>query len=293
MNKTLPTLLLSLASSCAFATTSLPDTLHTELKYWWDFETSEQPVDYSTGNPVSKANEWEADFGWEKNTGYGQLGNNKANGDLQHPWKSSDINDHQGEPEPNPTEGFNLKIDQFTISFDIKDLSSDIDGSIFSIYTNDPNVTNNTLSLKKAEGDNTKLTLGLSGGNQGGNITTNYDPTAWTNFTITCTSNQITFYKDGQVIDTIAAVVGSNSITGIQFGKDWGWANQNPDQAVDKHFINSAKLDNIGIWNKALSTDEVKELNGLPTNSAVPEPTTATLSLLGLASLLMRRRRRA
>ncbi|MEG2584870.1 MAG: LamG-like jellyroll fold domain-containing protein, partial [Akkermansia sp.] len=252
MNKTLPTLLLSLASSCAFATTSLPDTLHTELKYWWDFEKNEQPVDYSTGNPVSKANEWEADFGWEKNTGYGQLGNNKADGDQQHPWKSSDINDHQGEPEPNPKEGFDLKVDQFTISFDIKDLSSDIDGSIFSIYTDDPSITNNTLSLKKTEGDNTKLTLGFGGGSQGGNITTNYVPTAWTNFTITCTSNQITFYKDGQIINTIAAEVGSKAITVIQFGKDWGASTSNT-----QNFIDSAKLDNIGIWNKALSTDEV------------------------------------
>lgn len=286
MNKTLPTLLLSLASSCAFATTSLPDTLHTELKYWWDFEKNGDPVDYSTTPSTDKPATWNAPFGWEaptaNETGYGKLGNTTKDpngvphdGNSQYPWLGAG-------------ESLNLKVDQFTISFDIKDLSSDIDGSIFSIYTDDPSITNNTLSLKKTEGDNTKLTLGFGGGSQGGNITTNYVPTAWTNFTITCTSNQITFYKDGQIINTIAAEVGSKAITGIQFGKDWGASTSNT-----QNFIDSAKLDNIGIWNKALSTDEVKELNGLPTNSAVPEPTTATLSLLGLASLLMRRRRRA
>ncbi|MEG0024428.1 MAG: hypothetical protein RR719_03645, partial [Akkermansia sp.] len=78
MNKTLPTLLLSLASSCAFATTSLPDTLHTELKYWWDFEKNGDPVDYSTTPSTDKPATWNAPFGWEaptaNETGYGKLG---------------------------------------------------------------------------------------------------------------------------------------------------------------------------------------------------------------------------
>lgn len=49
----------------------------------------------------------------------------------------------------------------------------------------------------------------------------------------------------------------------------------------------SVKFDNIAMWNRVLSADEVKTVATM-----VPEPTTATLSLLALAGLAARRRRK-
>ena len=49
--------------------------------------------------------------------------------------------------------------------------------------------------------------------------------------------------------------------------------------------VNDAKIDNMAIWNTALTADQVKAL-------VVPEPTTATLSLLALCGLAARRRRK-
>ena len=44
-------------------------------------------------------------------------------------------------------------------------------------------------------------------------------------------------------------------------------------------------IDNLYVWNRALGTTEVKAL-------VVPEPATATLSLLALCGLAARRRRK-
>ena len=64
----------------------------------------------------------------------------------------------------------------------------------------------------------------------------------------------------------------------IELGRRWqGGATLSEGETVD--------FDNITFWNKALSDSEVSGL-------VIPEPTTATLSLLALAGLAARRHRK-
>ncbi|MEG2585086.1 MAG: LamG-like jellyroll fold domain-containing protein, partial [Akkermansia sp.] len=116
-----------------------------------------------------------------------------------------------------------------------------------------------------------------------GNVNDTYIPTTitsdnWTTFTITGNGSFITLYQDGISIGTLDYVAEDKNITGIQFGCSIAGGNNRP--------ITSAKIDNVGLWNTALTADQVKSLNGL-----VPEPTTVSLSLVGLAALMLRRRR--
>ncbi|MCQ2364946.1 MAG: hypothetical protein MJ051_05280 [Akkermansia sp.] len=62
------------------------------------------------------------------------------------------------------------------------------------------------------------------------------------------------------------------AVDGLQFGSGWGGG----------HGANEVVIDNLYIWNKALTANEV---------ASIPEPATATLSLLALAGLAARRRR--
>ncbi len=92
------------------------------------------------------------------------------------------------------------------------------------------------------------------------------------------TAKTLTLYVDGkqtgQVTEWKAA-----SVKGMQFGSslnnDWG----------ERDPLNSASIDKLAIWSTALTGTQVKSL-------IVPEPTTATLSLLALAGLCARRRRK-
>ena len=85
------------------------------------------------------------------------------------------------------------------------------------------------------------------------------------------------FYVDGNLIGSQEIAGATNfyddNINKLQFGH-YGVANNSA----------STNIDNILIYNNALSATEVKALT-------IPEPTTATLSLLALAGLAARRRR--
>lgn len=93
-------------------------------------------------------------------------------------------------------------------------------------------------------------------------------------------SKEITAYSDFEKIGSVtlpfAEGISMNSLAGIQFGAGYG----------GNHTAKSVEFDNLYVWNKAFTAAEVKSL------TAVPEPATATLSLLGLAGLVSRRRRR-
>ncbi|MEG1507548.1 MAG: LamG-like jellyroll fold domain-containing protein [Akkermansia sp.] len=254
MNKILPSILLSLVSGCAFAATTMTDDLHTGLKYWWDFQQDTKPIDYTSGSPVT-GSAWGEDFALSSGTGYGTIGGSN------NPYKA------------NP----GLKANSFTLSFDIKDLSINTWRDLVSIHTDNGTgdskklcleaTANNTLGLLPTDFGGTAIT---------GDILCNYTPSAWTTLTITCTGSLLSLYKDGLLMGNINCNIGDEAITGIQFGKNFGGGRP----------INSAKIDNVGLWNTALTADQVKSLNGL-----VPEPTTVSLSLVGLAALMLRRRR--
>ncbi|MEG0587511.1 MAG: hypothetical protein RR506_06340, partial [Akkermansia sp.] len=170
MNKILPSILLSLASGCAFAATTMTDDLHPGLKYWWDFQTDTKPIDYTIAGAVSGP-VWKEDFGFSSGNGYGTLGSGHT------PYKANTEEDKLG-----------LKANSFTLSFDIKDLSASDWKDLFSINTDGGTHENNKLCLQKGTGNNLLLYPTNFGGDAiAGEISCSYTPSAWTTFTITCT----------------------------------------------------------------------------------------------------------
>ena len=104
--------------------------------------------------------------------------------------------------------------------------------------------------------------------------------TTSTTFTfVSDTANKtFTIYKNGSQIDQWTNWNTDTGLTGVQFGRRWqGGATLGEGETVD--------FDNVTIWSKALNASDVSAL-------IVPEPTTATLSLLALAGLAARRRRK-
>lgn len=106
--------------------------------------------------------------------------------------------------------------------------------------------------------------------------------TTTTTFTLVSdTANKtFTIYKNGTQIDQWTNWNTDTGLTGLQLGGRFGGGGTklSGDETV--------VFDNVTIWNKALSASEVSDI------ITVPEPTTATLSLLALAGLAARRRRR-
>lgn len=168
----------------------------------------------------------------------------------------------------------------FTISFDLvsfsganwADVVSMNSSSNLAIEKNDNNemylYVGNGFAGSTASGLN--IRLGELGDVVGTSLTVVVDAKSKN---ITAYSN---FEKIGSVTLPFAEGVSMNSLTAIQFGAGYG----------GYHTANSVELDNLYVWNKAFTAAEVKSL------TAVPEPTTTTMSLLALAGIVAWRRRR-
>ena len=102
----------------------------------------------------------------------------------------------------------------------------------------------------------------------------------WTTITLTRSSDILTLYVNGVSQGTLKG--SDTSIAALQLGNRYEGGT--PAAPID------ATVDNLTIWDRALTTEEVQGFI-VPTQS-VPEPTTATLSLLALAGLAARRRRK-
>lgn len=250
MKKTIVTLL-ALGSVSMGATIADIDTTETALKAYWNFDTSSDPV---LGSGWSELPVWNAE-------GYGvSTANNK------HPY----------------TKGAGLKANTgFTVSFDINDAQN---GTLLSMTTGGMDQAWRSLSITL----NNNVVSAQFHGNTSTAVTETLTATQladeWTTLTLvgstpTGTNTVVLdFYVNGDYIGTSSTANAANfvgeTIKNMQFG----------------YFGTSSKsaptnIDNILIYNKALTADEVKAL-------IVPEPTTATLSLLALAGLVARRRRR-
>ena len=107
------------------------------------------------------------------------------------------------------------------------------------------------------------------------------DDTTGSAYTLTfvsdATAETFTAYVNGEAVGLWTNWTPDGGVGGIQFGQLWGGGRSDA--------ITDFKLDNVTMWNRALSATEVGSL-------IVPEPTTATLSLLALAGLAARRRRK-
>ena len=179
----------------------------------------------------------------------------------------------------------------FTFSFTLVAFAADNWTDALSLYTNGTTSgTSNSLQLQKnANGELMIYTENFTGSNVAddasninlGSISDLEGKVLTLVFDATGTSNILTAYVDGVAnSDSITftyneGVTASTALTGFQFGAAFGGG----------RVSNSVTVDNIGVWSRALSAAEVASL-------PLPEPTTATLSLLALAGLAARRRRK-
>ncbi len=181
----------------------------------------------------------------------------------------------------------------FTFSLKLVDFDANNWQDALALYTNGTTSgTNNSLQLQKnASGEMMVYTEKFTGSNvadDASNINLGkVDDLEGKQITLTFSGNTLTAYVDGVANgDTVTftyadGVTPSTALTGFQFGAAFGGS----------RVSTSVTVDNIAVWNRALSAAEVASLP-LTVAPPVPEPATATLSLLALAGLAARRRRK-
>lgn len=188
----------------------------------------------------------------------------------------------------------------FTFSMKLVDFDADAWLDALSLYTNGTtHGTNNSIQLQKnSSGELMVYTEQFTGSNvvedasniNLGSIDSLKGKVLTLVFDATGSSNTLTAYVDGTVFTDIVTftyaddVTASTALTGFQFGTAFG------GQRTSK----SVTVDDIALWNRALTAEEVATLPMVAagSNDAIPEPATATLSLLALCGLVARRRRR-
>lgn len=186
-----------------------------------------------------------------------------------------------------------LFADAFTLSFNLVDFDANNWTDALAMYSNGTTAgTNHSIQLQKSNTGNLMVyTENFTGSNVGGDASNinlgAVNDLKGKQITLTFSGNVLTAYVDGTALeDTVTftyaeGTTPSTALTGFQFGAAFG----------GDRVSNSVTVDDIYMWNRALSADEVASLP-ISTTPAVPEPTTATLSLLALAGLAARRRRR-
>ena len=188
----------------------------------------------------------------------------------------------------------------FTFSFKMVDFDAANWTDALSLYTNGKTSgTVNSLQLQKnSSGELMVYTEEFTGSNvvedasniNLGSISSLKGKVLTLVFDATGDANTLTAYVDGTAFtDTVTftyaeGVTASTALTGFQFGDAFGGGRTS----------NSVTVDDIALWNRALTAEEVATLPMVVagSNDAVPEPATATLSLLALCGLAARRRRR-
>lgn len=188
----------------------------------------------------------------------------------------------------------------FTFSMKLVDFDAANWTDALSLYTNGTTSgTNNSLQLQKnASGELMAYTQNFTGSNVTedasninlGKVDSLKGKVLTLVFDATGNTNTLTAYVDGTALTDIVTftyadgVTASTALTGFQFGTAFG----------GERASNSVTVDDIALWNRALTAEEVATLPMVAagSNDVIPEPATATLSLLALAGLAVRRRRR-
>lgn len=266
MKKTIITLL---ALSCVSmgATIGEIDTTDTTLKAYWDFASSSAPT-------VGSANDWLELPTWNA-AGYGECTYTTST--------EPPISTH-----PYTTVA-GLKVDNgFTVSFDINDagagtlLSMTSGGGMGALWRS---VSVTLAASTETPGASIISAQFLGDTSTAVSKTLTLSDTDWTTLTLVgsvdstvTTTIVLDFYIDGEHVGTSstanAANFTSETINRMQFG-----------HLGEPTSSATTNIDNILVYGRALSATEVKALT-------VPEPATATLSLLALAGLAARRRRK-
>lgn len=227
--------------------------------YSWDWSAE-------TGATISAS-------GWNNNFTYTEGDDHASFTSSGNPWKST-ISEITG---------------SFTVSFDLKNLTSTSQNwkTILSLYSNNAKSGDNySLQLQFSNSGQLYLYNKVGGATSYGGAnttgsTSNIDTgitatdlntaTDWTSFSIVSDleNSTLSVYVNGVLAGSITDwVPESPALTGAQFGSAFGSARP-MDGSID--------INNIKFYNEVV----------LP----VPEPTTTSLSLLGLVALMLRRRR--
>ncbi len=247
---------MALSSVSMGATLADINTKDTNLKAYWNFDSSGSPTVNSTS------------ITWNELPARNSAGYGVCTDAAKHPYTNN--------------AGLKAK-DGFTVSFDINNAQ---DGTLLSMTaSNNMGTPWRNLSITLNEGVVSAQFHGAMGTAVSTTLTNSQLTTEWTTLTLVGSQSStdtdtfiIDFYVNGTHLGTSSTdsanlITGDSTINRMQFG----YYGNSPNSAP-------TNIDNILIYSKALSAKEVKALT-------IPEPATATLSLLALAGLAMRRRR--
>lgn len=275
MRKTLSLLLLTLgcqlAAQAATSITAKEGSLQAGLAFYWDFDNGSTDYKSATGMTMGIS------------TGI-QAVNQHATGGIRNSGYISSFNDPARIDFYSGLGGSNIKANAFTMSLKISGLTADyrsmlcftLGGQSFNLQTSNPGDGNQIALYGSGGGAPTLLT--------GSNTNNLLKGSEWANVVLTSDGTNLTMYVNNLKVATAYAPDASTTLSNVQLSSMWG----------DSGRAANANYDDFAIWNRALNDKEIQHLtSGGTAGDLIPEPATATLSLLGLASLMMRRRRRA
>ena len=207
---------------------------------------------FDSGSNTVIGSNWNGSFGYDSSTHTGTMGTIS-----DRPWKDN----------------LGMDLTSFTVSLDISNLTGNAWADIYCLETAKGKIKieiNNTNEIYcYTPFGNVNLGSAFYTQLTGNNLST---------FTFTGDDTSLKFYLDGVLIGSMEhgfLPTDDTSLTGMQFGQQYG----------GQHQLTSAIIDNVIIWDRPLSQSEILAL------TTIPEPSTATLGLLGLGALMLRRRR--
>lgn len=178
----------------------------------------------------------------------------------------------------------NISASSFTLSFKVRGVTADY-RSIFSMTIGNIGQVN-MQTENPANGNDTCLYFGETGIEITDDTVKDilHGTDAWANVILTGDGQTLTLTVDGYSASVTYEPGENTMLSNFQLGSQWGDGGRRV----------TADFDDLAIWNRALSAEEVALLaQGAVANGAIiPEPTTATLSLLALGGLAARRRRK-
>lgn len=254
--------LVTLAGVASAATKATIDTTDSALESYFD---------YSTGNSkvAGDANTtWGEKMAWNSAGQYGTTG-------TQNSMYSSNVD-------------INMKADGgFTFSFDINNITNT--GTILTVFTGSGDAWRTLRANITKDDTSGAYTLSTTLGSA--TLTTELGTDiSWTTLTFVGTANTAGVTEDSKLTMDLDIYVDGKSTTSLSDFGAWNFVVGDLNKVQFGYWGDSSKntqldIDNVLIYSRPLSADEVKALT-------VPEPTTATLSLLALAGLAARRRRK-
>lgn len=271
MRKTLSLLLLALSGTLAVHAATIidprPGSLQEGLAFYWDFNNGSTDYQTATGIDISV------------NTGIGAA-NQHSTGGIDNSGYISSSNGDSRIDFYSTLSGAGIKANSFTISLKVCELTANY-RSMLSFT-----LGNETFDLQTADSsDGNKIALYASGDHtiEMGNDTSGaVKGDSWGNIVITSDGNTLTLYVNGIKASVAFTPEASDMLSNFQLSSKWGESSRAAD----------ANYDDLAIWDRALTEEEINHLiSGGTAGDLVPEPATATLSLLGLTALMMRRRR--